>query len=245
MSDIITQDGLEPFEPYWTEDVPEPRRARGWLTRVAFGLAAAAGLVGAAYMISTKPDAPISDAALRAPDLVETLDPKLAPLFTIDAGEGAHALYEAHVVAATGDRRDAYSVGDFRTEAPTLRVELWKRAKPSPRGSLFVEMAEAAANFGAVIERLEASRNLATSQGPVEWAELSLAGVHRRCVGFRLVGRGDAGLHGLACAAPGAKIDAAELGCLIDRLTLTQAGRDAGLESLLKGSGQRRTNCRA
>ncbi|MBV8662510.1 MAG: hypothetical protein JO107_05360, partial [Hyphomicrobiales bacterium] len=107
----------------------------------------------------------------------------------------------------------------------------------------FVEMAEAAASFGAVIERLEASRNLATSQGPVEWAELTVAGVHRRCVGFRLVGQGAAGLRGLDCAPPGTKIDAAELGCLIDRLTLTQAGRDAGLESLLKGS-QRRAACR-
>ncbi len=245
MSDFITQDGLEPFDPYWTDDVPEPRRpARGWLMRAAFGLAAAAGLVGAAYIISTKPDAPASDKAIGAPDLVEALDPKLPPLFTVDVGEGARGLYEAHIVVATGDRRDVYSLGDFRTDAPALRVELWKRAKPSSWGSLFVEMAEATAAFGAVIERLEVSRNLATAQGPVEWAELTLAGGGRNCVGFRLLGRGDAGLRGLACGATGTKIDAAELGCLIDRLTLTQSGREAGLESLLKGSGSRRQACR-
>ena len=246
MSGIITRDGLGPFDPYWTDDIrPPPRRRRGWLVRAAFGLATAFGLVAVALVMSTKPDRQASLAPSLAPDLVETLDAKLPPLFTIDAGDGARASYEAHIVAATGDRRDLYSLGDFGRDAPALRLELWKRAKASAPSSLFVEIAEQAAASGAAVERLEASRNLTTSQGPVEWAELSLAGARRSCVGFRLLGRGDAGLRGLACAAAGAKIDAAALECLFDRLALTQAGRDAGLETLVRGTGQSRAACRA
>jgi hypothetical protein len=246
MSGIITRDGLGPFDPYWTDDIRPPlRRRRGWLGRAGFGLATALGLVGVALMVSTKPDGPASVAPARAPDLIETLDPNLPPLFTIDAGDGAHAHYEAHIVAATGDRRDLYSLGDFGRDAPALRLELWKKVKASAPSSLFVEIAEQAAASGAAVERLEASRNLATSQGPVEWAELSLVGARRSCVGFRLLGRGEADLRGLACAAAGAKIDAAALGCLFDRLALTQAGRDAGLDSLMKGTSQRRATCRA
>ncbi len=246
MSGIITRGGLGPFDPYWTDDIRPPvRRRSGWLVRAAFGLAAAFGLVGVALMVSTKPDGPASLAPPRAPDLVETLDPNLPPLFTFDAGDGARGRYEAHIVAATGDRRDLYSVGDFGRDAPALRLELWKRAKPTAPSSLFVEIAEQAAASGAAVERLEVSRNLATSQGPVEWAELSLAGARGSCVGFRLLGGGEAGLRGLACAPAGAKIDAAALGCLFDRLALTQAGRDAGLDSLMKGTGQRRAACRA
>ncbi|HEY1941495.1 MAG TPA: hypothetical protein VGH40_05165 [Roseiarcus sp.] len=246
MSGIITRDGLGPFDPYWTDDIRPPlRRRRGWLVRAAFGLATAFGLVGVALVMSTRSDGPSSVGPARAPDLVETLDPSLAPLFTIDAGDGARPRYEAYIVAATGDRRDLYSLGDFGRDAPALRLELWKRAKALAPSSLFVEIAEQAAASGAAVERLEVSRYLATSQGPVEWAELSLAGARRSCVGFRLLGGGKAGLRGLACAAAGAKIDAAALECLFDRLTLTQAGREAGLESLLKGASQRRAACRA
>jgi hypothetical protein len=246
MSDIITNDGLGPFDPYWTDDVPPPRRSRrGWRGRIFLGVTAAAGLVGAALYLSAPSQEPTVPPSLGgAAALSETVDPNLAPLFTFDAGEGRQAEYEARIVAATGGRRDLYSVGVLGGDAPALRLEVQTRAKAAPSSSLFVEVAEQAAAFGAAVERLEVSHNLATAQGPVEWSELTLAGLQRSCAGFRLLGRGDIGLRGLACAAPGAKLDAAALSCLIDRIALTQAGRDAGLGGLLKGPDARRPGCR-
>ena len=122
--------------------------------------------------------------------------------------------------------------------------ETRSRALPE---SLFVEIAEASAAFGAAVERLGASQMLTSSQGPVEWASLTLADgrAQRGCVGFRLAARADGGLHGVACAAAGAKIDARELSCLLDRLALTRAGREAGLSDIVKGFAVRRPTCRA
>ena len=67
----------------------------------------------------------------------------------------------------------------------------------------------------------------------------------RSCVGFRVVAGSDGGLRGVACAAAGEKIDAAALSCLLDRLALTRAGRDAGFADVVKGAGVRRPACRA
>ena len=67
----------------------------------------------------------------------------------------------------------------------------------------------------------------------------------RTCIGFRLLARADAGLHGVACAAAGAKIDAGALSCLVDRLALTHAGREAGFADILKSPAIRRPTCRA
>jgi hypothetical protein len=247
MSTVATQDGLGPFDPYWTDDVPPPRTLRrGWRGRAAFGLAAAIGLVGASLHFSASPTAPSSPNGVAAnPSMIETVDANLAPLFAVEAADGARAQYEARVVAATGDRRDLYSVGALGGEGPAVRLEMWKRAKAEPTLSLFVEIAEEAAMFGAAVERLEASQTLAAAQGPVEWAGLTLAGMSRSCVGFRLVARGDAGLRGLACAAPGAKMDAAALSCLLDRIALTAAAHEAGFGELMRSAGVRRPACRA
>ena len=244
MSSITTRDGLEPFDPYWTDHAPPPRR--GWRGRVVLGMAAAAGLVGAAlYLSEPSPPRSASEAPIVAPALSETVNPDLPPLFTFEAPKGAQTQYEARVVAATGDRRDLYSLGVLGGDGPALRLEMWTRPKPARLGNLFVEIAEEAAAFGAAVGRLEVSRNLQTSQGPVEWSDLTLAGVQRSCVGFRVLGRGAAGLRGVACAAPNMKIDATALSCLIDSIGLTQAGRDAGLGSLLKSADARRPACRS
>ena len=249
MSELTAQSGLGPFDPYWTDDVPRPRRVlRGWGRRVAMGLAAGAGLVGAAVLASAPPSAPNpAPATAVGPPSSETVDPTLAPLFTFETGDGARARYEARIDRAAGARRDAYSLGALDGDAPALRVEMWKSASARAEASLFVEIAEEAAAFGAAVERLGASRFLTGSQGPVEWADLTLASgrAERTCVGFRFVARADRGLHGVACAAAGATVDAAALSCLLDRLALTRAGREAGFAEIVKGGASRRPSCRA
>lgn len=249
MSEIAAGGGLGPFDPYWTDDAAPPGRDwRGWGRRVALGLAAGVGLVGVTVLAPTPFSAP-RPASPPPPALVssEIADPTLAPIFTFETGDGAPGRYEARIDRTTGARRDAYSLGALEGDAPALRVEMWKSAHARSTGSLFVEMAEAAAAFGAAVERLGVSQVGATSQGPLEWAELTLAGARgkRACVGFRLLGRADGGLHGVACAAAGAKIDPGALSCLVDRLALTRAGREAGFGDILKSAAIRRTTCRA
>jgi hypothetical protein len=247
MSDVTAQSGLGPFDPYWSDDGARSRRSwRGWGRRVALGLAAA-GLVGATVLACAPPSAPRPAAAALAPAPIETVDPTLAPLFGLEGADGARAHYEARVERATGARRDAYSLGALDGDGPALRVEMWRHASRRAAGSLFVEIAEEAAGFGAAVERLGTSRLLTSSQGPVEWGDLTLASgrAARSCVGFRVVAGSDGGLRGVACAAAGEKIDAAALSCLLDRLALTRAGRDAGFADVVKGAGVRRPACRA
>jgi hypothetical protein len=247
MSGIRAQDGPGPFDPYWTDDVPCPRRIwRGWGARLAFGLATGAALVGLSVLASAPSRSPSAAATVVvAPPSGEALDSGLAPLFTFETGDGARAHYEARIDKANGDRRDAYSLGALDGDGPALRVELWKQANAGAAGSLFVEIVEEAATFGAAVERMGVSQILTSSQGPIEWADLSLAVARadRACLGFRLVARADAGLHGVACAAVGAKLDAAALSCLVDRIALTRAGRNAGFADIINGEA-RRPNCR-
>ncbi len=249
MDDIVAQSGLGSFDPYWTEEARRPGRAgRRWGGRVALGLAAGAGLVIASFFASTPPSAPrpsVAGAGAGAPPPREIVDSSLVPFFTFETGEGARARYDARIDTATGNRRDALSLGALDDDAPALRVEAWTRADGGVVGSLFVEIAEEAAAFGAAVERLGASQILTSSQGPVEWAELTLAGRRgqRACVGFRLLARADGGLHGVACAAAGARIDAGALSCLLDRLVLTRAGREAGLADVVRGAETRRPAC--
>lgn len=247
MSTLATQDGLGPFDPYWTDDVPPPPALRrGWRGRMVFGLAAAIGLVGAALHFSASPTRSASDLGVAlGPSMIETVDSNLAPVFAVEPADGVRGQYETRVVAATGDRRDLYSAGALGGEGPAVRLEVWKRAHAGPPTSLFVEIAEEAAAFGAAVERLEVSQTLAAAQGPVEWAGLTLAGLSRSCIGFRLGARGDAGLRGVACATPGAKMDAVALSCLLDRIALTAAAQEAGFGELMRSAGVRRPACRA
>jgi hypothetical protein len=249
MNGIATRDGLGPFDPYWTDEIPAPGGLwRDWGRRAGFGLATGAALIVAALVAPPPPQTtPTIAPVAAAPASIERIDPNLAPLFAFEAPEGARAQYEARVDVETGDRRDIYSLGALGGETSALRIEMWKRAKAGTSGSLFVDVAEQAAASGAAVARLGVPEVVATAEGPVEWAGLTLAGAGapRACVGFRVVARGDMGLHGLACAAAGARIDAAALSCLLDRLSLTHAGREAGFGEIVKGAGIRRSGCRA
>jgi hypothetical protein len=138
------------------------------------------------------------------------------------------------------------SLGALAGAAPAARIEMWRRPAASAPGSLFVEVAEQAAAAGAAVERWSAGAIAASAQGPVEWAETTLdaGGERRTCVGFRLLGRIDGGLRGFACAAKGAKLDGEAASRLIECVTLTRAGREAGFGDIVKATPGRRAACR-
>ncbi|MGD1016024.1 MAG: hypothetical protein ABR863_06230 [Roseiarcus sp.] len=249
MSDRTAVRGFGPVDPDGTQEAARSQRGRRrWGLRVAAGLAAGAGLVVIAALGSAPTSGPSSASipAAAAPG-GEVVDATLAPAFALATSEGAHARYEARVDAASGERRDGLSVGALEGDSAALRIEMWRGKGARPAAGLFVEIAEQSAEFGAAIERLGAVQRLTTSQGPVDWAELTLAVAkgRRNCVGFRLAPRVEGGLHGVACAAAGAKIDAAGLGCLLDRLVVTRAGREAGFGDIVRGADDRRSACRA
>jgi hypothetical protein len=211
-------------------------------------LAAVAAAVGVSALAPGSTSAPGQASRLgAATPSSEVVDPSLAPLFALEGSEGAQARYEARIDRTTGARRDTVSLGALDGAAPALRIEMWRNASGRLAGSLFVEIAEELAAFGSAVERLGASQTLASSQGPVEWADLRLAGARaqRSCIGFRSVTGVGGGLRGVACAATGGKIDAAGLNCLIDRLALTRAGRGAGPGDIVRSPGVRRPTCRA
>ena len=168
MSEIAAHSGLGPFDPYWTDDAPRPARDwRGWGRRVALGLAAGVGLVVVTLLAPAPSSAPSpASAPAPAPVASENVDPTLAPIFTFETGDGvARALRSADRPERPARARDAYSLGALDGDAPALRVEMWKRANARGAGSLFVEIAEETAAFGAAVERLGISQIATTSQG--------------------------------------------------------------------------------
>jgi hypothetical protein len=111
--------------------------------------------------------------------------------------------------------------------------------------SLFVDLAVQSAGLGAAVLRSASPESYVGAHGPVEWAEAKLADARgeRSCIGFRFQPAGANRLFGLVCGAGDGGLDRANLECLIDALSLTPAGADAGLGAVLPGAATRRAGC--
>ena len=240
-----TAHGLGPFDPYWTDEVEPPRRGYGWRRRLVFGSAAALAMVGVASLAPLRPpteSAGTSVAAASPPS--EVVDLSAVPALAFDGVATDQISHETRLDRAGSGRSDALGVGRLDGDGPALRVELWRDGARRTAVSLFVAAAETAAAGGAAVERLGATNTLASASGPIEWAALTLAGGGERgCAAFRLASRGG-GLRGVVCAASGATVDEAALACVIERLSVTKAGREAGFADVLKPGPARRAACR-
>jgi hypothetical protein len=240
MSGASAQDGLGPFDPYWTRSVPPPRRGRAWRRRVLFGVGVVALMIGAAELAPSRlPAARPSASVAETSRPIETLDPAAPPAFSLEGLEPSRTHYEARIAAAGGDRRDALSVGTFDGDAPSLRLEVARDSGARAPLSLYVAAAETAAGAGAAVERLGAAQTLVTADGPLEWAALTLVGRERSCAAFRLAPRNGAALRGVVC---GANVDSAAIACLVEKIEITKAGREAGYADVL--AAPRRAPCR-
>ncbi|MGA2495095.1 MAG: hypothetical protein ABSF67_19510 [Roseiarcus sp.] len=240
-----TAHGLGPFDPYWTDEIKPPRRGSGWPRRLVFGLGAALAIVGVAALAPLRPpgeSAGTSVVAASPPS--EVIDLSAVPALAFDGVAADQIRHETRLDRAGPGRSDTLSVGRVEGSGPALRVETWRYGARRTALSLFVAAAETAAAGGAAVERLGATQTLASASGPIEWAGLTLAGGgDRGCAAFRLAPR-VGGLRGVVCAAAGATVDEAALACVIERLSLTKAGREAGFADVLKPGPARGANCR-
>ena len=197
-------------------------------------------MIGAAALAPSRlPAAAPGAGVAEASRPVERLDPAAAPAFSLDGLEPGHTHYEARIAAASGDRRDALSVGTLEGDAPGLRLEFAHESGARIALNLYVAAAETAAGAGAAVERLGATQNVVTADGPLEWADLTLAGRERGCAAFRLAPRNGAALRGVVC---GASVDSAAIVCLVEKIEITKAGREAGYADLL--AAPRHAACR-
>jgi hypothetical protein len=240
-----TAHGLGPFDPYWTDAIKPPRRGSGWPRRLAVGLAAALAMVGAAALAPLRsPSESAGTSVVAASPPSEVVDLSAAPALALEGVSADQISHETRIDRAGSGRSDTLSVGRVEGPGPGLRVELWRDAGRQRTVSLFVAAAETAAAGGVAVERLGATKTLASASGPIEWAALTLAGGGGRgCAAFRLAPR-VGGLRGVVCAASGATVDEAALACVIERLSLTKAGREAGLGDVLKPGPARGATCR-
>lgn len=177
--------------------------------------------------------APLSQSAQAAP---------LTPL--LEFPNAADPVRTDARLSADGTRNDRLSLGQVDSDRLALAVSL--SAANAAQPPFFVAMATLAADLSASVERSATPAPGQTPRGATQWAELALrgAGPMRACLGFAIKAKTGATLAGVACGAHGAKIDRAGLDCLLDHLSLTKAGSDAGLAALVGPVSGARAACR-
>jgi hypothetical protein len=161
-----------------------------------------------------------------------------------DAGRG-QPRYLARVRDGTGERRDTLTYGELGADDLFFRVTVHSVKSAPARPSLFVELAKQSAELGAAVVRATSPEFYATARGPVEWTGMTLTGPNgeRSCLGFRFARAAEVELSGLACEGRDS-LDPVALGCLIDRLSATSAGLEAGLGEALRSDSGRAAVCR-
>ena len=236
--------GLGPFEPYWTETIGPPRRHPAWRRRLGLSVAAAAAMIAAAALSPSRQAAEVGGrtVALGSPPPAMSQPTFAAPALALEGVGGDAVGHETGLDRIAVGRGEALTVGRLDGDGPALRAEIWLEGRRSAV-SLFVAAAETAAASGAAVERIGPRQTLASASGPFEWAPVGLAVGGRACAAFRLASNAG-GLRGVVCARSGAEIDEASLACLIERFSLTKAGREAGFGEVLKPSPSRRGGCR-
>jgi hypothetical protein len=216
-----------------------PTAAPGRRSHFGYGVLLACCLLGGVIAWRQGGQAPV--AATRAGPyshvgfvLNEQLSPMLAfsPLDVIRVP----LRYEARMRESPKERWDTLTYGDIAGDETLFRVTL-RSARPGvARPTLFVDIAKQSAEIGSAVVHATNPQIYATARGPIEWAEMSLSSANgeRSCLGFRFNRPQDFDLSGIACGAHGAALDRAALERLIDRLSVTGPGMEAGLGDALK-----------
>jgi len=174
-------------------------------------------------------------------------DERLPPMLSFSPPQPGRSQrrYQARVREGVGERKDTLTYGEAGADGLFFGVTVHSAKSALAKPSLFVELAQQSAELGAAVVRATSPESYATARGPVDWAELTLSGPdgERSCLGFRFAQVAAIDLSGLACGGHGAPLDPVALGCLLDRLSATSAGLEAGLGEVLKSDPSRPKAC--
>lgn len=229
---------------------PERRSRLPWVRLMVMSVVAVGALVYLAQRAERAAPAalePVPAAEIIAPPPQWRVLADAPPFVAIDDVE-LEALPFAHEARrhyAGGGREDTLIYGRFRAVEPHLRITSYRIGDETPSQSpLFVELARRAGEVELAVTRSARPVTAATKFGLAEMSETVLSGASdRACLAFRSDHPTvDLRLFGWFCAADGASPSAAELVCLIDRITLTP-GEGPAWAAFLVESERRRGTC--
>jgi hypothetical protein len=146
----------------------------------------------------------------------------------------------------SGGREDTLRLGAFDEPAAHLHLVAARVDRAQPTSTFFVDLVRQAASAGLGVARSAQPSSVATKLGPIETAEVVLAGASERaCLAFRHE-RADPGfrLSGWLCGAGGIPVEPARLACLVDRLAVLPDAEDDALKALFaEAEGRRSEAC--
>jgi hypothetical protein len=143
---------------------------------------------------------------------------------------------------ADGGREDKLVYGVFESEAPYLRLAVFRGAADAaaPRG-FFIDLARRAGEAGLGVMRIGRPAVVATKLGPLEVADAVLAdGFERPCQAFRLQAESGLAVHGWHCGAGAEAPQRQEAACLVDRLFVLPGADDQGLKAVFTAAERQR-----
>jgi hypothetical protein len=146
--------------------------------------------------------------------------PQAAPAYALDKPFAPPA-FSARINAA-GGREDTFVLGRFG-DPRHGRISLIQGDAGTERRSFFVDIVRRAAEAGLSVTRNAQSRMATTKFGPVEMAEVTLAGAtEQTCQAFRFADPETAfGFHGWLCGTEARSVDETQAACFIDRIALS------------------------
>lgn len=206
--------------------------------RLRNGLVLAAFLLGGAILARNGAPPPVAAPVAEPSHRAFVANDRLAPMVSFSPPETVRAplRYLARMRENSAERWDTLTFGDAGGDEMLFRITVRAAKAANSRSSLFVDLAKQSAEIGAAVVHATNPEFFSTERGPIEWAEITLSGVRgeRPCLGFRFDRLREVDLSGLACGAHGAALDRAALGRLIDRLSATGSGMEAGLGEAFK-----------
>lgn len=164
--------------------------------------------------------------------------PRPVPMFGLESPEleNLPARIDAFQSADGRQRQDRLDVGSFDEKSAHLHLRLQpdhEGAGAAPR-PFVIDLVREAASRGLAVQRSGLATGLATRFGPVETADVTLAGEgeSRACIAFRKPADGvPLALSGWWCGTSARPADRQQLTCLIDRIDLRSAGDDLVLRA--------------
>lgn len=141
----------------------------------------------------------------------------------------------------SGAREDTLVIGQA-ADVRQARISLVQGLTEDGTRSFFVDIVRRAAEAGLSVVRNAQSRMAPTKFGPVEMAEVTLAGTtEQACQAFRYTDpESKFGFQGWLCGGDAQSIDPVQTACFIDRLSLASA-ENAVLKSLFARAERNRT----